>query len=348
MGETAETSLPRIETVSVAIVAYNEESCIGQVLEDVRAQDFPLDCVELLLIDSGSTDGTKDVMRRFEQENARADRPFSRVVVLDNPGKILPAGCNVMLGNFHGDALVRIDAHARIPSDFLSRCVEVLDEGESVCGGPRPTLAHPSTPWSETLLLAEESAFGSSIADYRKGSGNRYVSSAFHAMFRREVIEAVGLYDERLARTEDNDYFHRVREAGYRVRFDERIRSSQIARNTLKRMMRQKYANGFWIGRTLHISPRCISVFHLVPFVFVLALLASLIAGFTWSWLPMLAFISLYLVVDLIVSVVAIASSHKRHFAMVALPALFFAVHFSYGTGTLLGVLRKGAVKSAC
>lgn len=83
--------------------------------------------------------------------------------------------------------------------------------------GLRPTIASPETDWSNTLLMAEESAFGSSIADYRGSSKKEYVSSAFHAMFRREVIERVGLYDERLARTEDNDYFYRVREAGYKI-----------------------------------------------------------------------------------------------------------------------------------
>lgn len=338
MNETKRVPLPRIETVTVAIVARNEAATIGAVFEDIKAQEFPHDRMEVLLIDSASTDETKLLMKEFERDDVVSVTPFRRVAVLDNPRKILPAGCNVMLEHYTGDALVRIDAHARIPADFVVRCVEVLEEGECVCGGPRPTVAHPSTSWSETLLVAEESAFGSSIADYRKGVGNRYVSSAFHAMFRREVIETVGVYDERLVRTEDNDYFYRVRQAGYHIRFDDRVRSEQIARNTFSRMIKQKYGNGFWIGKTLKIAPKCVSTFHLVPFAFVVALIACLAVGFAWSWVPLLALCGLYLAVDLSISVLAIIACRKRYAQMLALPLIFPAIHLSYGWGTLRGI----------
>ncbi len=98
--------------------------------------------------------------------------------------------------------------------------------------------------------LEQHAPYGRGIGIWQFNCGlswflkKEYVSSAFHAMFRREVIERVGLYDERLARTEDNDYFYRVREAGYKIRFDVRIQSKQIARSSLKRMLKQKYGNG--------------------------------------------------------------------------------------------------------
>ena len=342
-----------IGLVSVAVVAYNEASCIGTLFEDIEAQDFPHDRMEIVLVDSASTDDTKAVMRAFaarheevegarqgEGGNAASSQPFARVVLCDNPARILPAGWNVAIGEFHGDVLMRIDAHARIPADFVANNVRVLEEGEFVCGGPRPTAAHPSTPWSETLLLAEDSAFGSSIADYRKGGGKRYVSSAFHAAFRREVLERVGPYDERLVRTEDNDYFYRVREAGYRIRFDESIRSTQYARSTLRRMVHQKYANGYWIGRTLHVSPRCVSYFHLVPAVFVLALLLGALVGAICSWIPLVVLVALYLAADLAVSAIAVIGSRKRSAHMALLPAIFPLIHVPYGVGTLLGVCK--------
>ena len=187
--------------------------------------------------------------------------------------EILPCGCNVVLFKIpSGDALVRIDALTDSQS-FISSNIEVLDEGEFVCGGPRPTIASPETDWSNTLLMAEESAFGSSIADYRGSSKKEYVSSAFHAMFRAKCPNRVGLYNERLARTEDNDYFYRVREAGYKIRFDVRIQSKQIARSSLKRMLKQKYSNGYWIGRTMYVQPKCFRAYHFAPFAFVLGII---------------------------------------------------------------------------
>lgn len=325
-----------IELVSVAIVAYNEASCIKDVLGDLLLQDYPHEKIEILLIDSASSDGTRACMDAFASDALASG--FERVVVLDNEKRILPAGCNVALRAFSGDVLVRLDAHSRIPSDFVRQNVAVLDEGEFVCGGPRPVVASPDTPWSRTLLLAEESAFGSSIADYRSTSEKEYVSAVFHAAFRREVLECVGLYDERLVRTEDNDYFYRVRQNGYKIRFDRRVHSQQIARSTARGMLRQKYGNGYWIGRTLHIQPRCFRPYHFAPFVFVLGILLLLAVGALTTWLPFAMCGGLYLTVCVVLSVFAVGKAPKRTIQMLALPLVFVSIHVSYGIGTLFGL----------
>lgn len=60
-----------VRTVSVAIVAHNEAQHFSNILEDVVAQDFPHNRIELLLIDSMSKDDTKQVMLEF----AESDKP---------------------------------------------------------------------------------------------------------------------------------------------------------------------------------------------------------------------------------------------------------------------------------
>lgn len=79
---------------------------------------------------------------------------FFRVVVLENPEKTLPFGCNVALKNYSGDAIVRIDAHATIPNDFISKNVKILQSGEKVSGGKRPNIIDEQTPWKNMLLAA--------------------------------------------------------------------------------------------------------------------------------------------------------------------------------------------------
>lgn len=326
-----------IQTVGIGIVALNEESALPGLLADVLAQDFPLGRIELLLADSGSTDGTRAVMERFAAEHGAR---FARVAVLDNPGRIAAAGINVCLDACRADAFVRIDAHATIPADFISACVAVLEEGEYVAAGPRPTMAFPETPWTNTLLVAEESAFGSSVADYRFRAESTYVDSAFHAMMRRCVIDAVGRYDERLPRTEDNDYFYRIRLAGFRIRFDGRIFSRQHARASLRRMAKQKYGNGYWVGRTLFIQPKCLKAYHFAPFVFVLGILALIGTGCAASWVPFLACGAAYLLICIALAVRAAAQSTKRCAAFAALPLVFFTIHATYGVGTCAGIVR--------
>lgn len=320
--------------VSTAVIAYNEEKTLPGLLADLCRQDYPHASMEVLLIDSGSTDGTKAVMEHFAAEH----HDFQRVVVLDNPGKTLPYGCNVALEQYAGDAIVRIDAHASIPADFIRKNVAVLESGECVSGGQRPNIIDEKTPWKQTLLLAEQSMFGSSIASYRHSQKRMYVKSIFHGMYRREVYDRVGLYDVRLARTEDNDMSYRIRQAGYQICYDPEIISYQHTRNTLKRMLKQKYANGFWIGRTVGVQPKCISVFHLVPFLFVLGILLT--TGCAVCGLPILALLmwGAYLALMLGISAMEIVRNPFVP-SNLLLPVLFFLLHISYGIGTLAGLV---------
>jgi glycosyltransferase involved in cell wall biosynthesis len=339
----ASASAP-IRLVSLVVIAYNEEQTIAGLLRDIAAQDYPHDRMELLFVDSASTDGT----RRLLEEFARREGSFANIRVLDNPARFLPQGCNVALRVYAGDVFVRVDAHARIPADFIRRNVEVLESGESACGGVRPTVLQQSTPWGEALLLAENSAFGSSPAAYRRGQERSVTNSVFHGTYRREVFDTVGPYDERLLRTEDNDMSYRIRKAGFRIVLDPAIRSEQFVRSSLCRMVRQKEANGYWIGRMAYIQPGAISLFHLVPLAFVLALLAFLLAGLLLSWLPLIAVAALYLAADLGMAIRATAQAPERTVALLALPLVFPLIHISYGIGTIRGLIaglfrEKGA-----
>jgi cellulose synthase/poly-beta-1,6-N-acetylglucosamine synthase-like glycosyltransferase len=273
-------------------------------------------------------------MERFAAE----DHGFAGVKVLKNPRKILPCGCNVALEHYTGDAIVRIDAHASVPADFIRKNVEVLESGEFVSGGQRPNIIDEKSPWKETLLTAEQSMFGSSIAPYRHSTAKAYVSSIFHGMYRREVYDKVGPYNELLTRTEDNDMSYRIRQAGYRMCYVPRIISYQHTRNSLKKMLRQKYLNGYWIGKTIGINPHCFSLFHFVPLAFVLAILVTTVLAL--CGMPLLAELMWGAYLLLILGVSVVECVKKPSWTNLLLPVLFFLLHVSYGAGTLVGLIE--------
>lgn len=339
MGFGAE--LPEIRLVTVAVVAYNEAAVLDGILSDLSKQTFPHDAIEVLLVDSASEDDTKARMLSFAEGNDRPGMGFESVRVLDNPGRIQAAGWNVAISEYRGDALIRIDAHATVAPDFVERNVVVLNSGECVCGGFRPTVLAPGcdTPWCETLHLAEESAFGSSVASYRRETEARYVNSLFHGAYRRCVFDKVGGFDEALLRTEDNDFHYRIREAGFQIRLDPSIRSAQYVRSSLAKMLKQKYGNGYWIGRTLFVQPKCLEVYHFAPLVFVLGIVLLAVMGLLVSWVPFAACAALYAAVCVLLSAKAIAQAPNKHVQMLALPLVFFGIHASYGVGTVSGLI---------
>lgn len=352
--------------ITMCVIAYNEENNINSVLDCIKAQDYPHKSMEVVLVDGDSTDNTKRLMETFAKNN---ETEFDRVVVLDNPKKTLPSGWNVALREYKGDAIIKVDAHAVIPKDFVSKNVAVLETGEYICGGQRPNIIDNPTPFKETLLLAESSMFGSSIASYRNNPGKSYVKSLFHAAYRREVFEKVGFFNEDLVRTEDNEIHYRMRKAGFKLCFDPDIISYQYTRSSLKSMLKQKYANGFWIGKTSKVCPQCLSIYHFVPFAFVSAIIGSAVSltGFKAAekvtdnykrLLPKIASVlkktsgviaaltmimwCLYgLLASVMAGVSAFKAENKKNITNIMLPVLFLMLHISYGAGTIMGLMDK-------
>lgn len=318
--------------ISFIVVAYNAAGSLGALLEDLLAQTIPHEQIEALLVDSASTDATRAIMLDFAKAT-----PFE-VKVLDNPKRWLASGINVALAAATGDAIIRLDAHARIPKDFLENNLRALARGEDIVGGCVLGGA-PGGAWESVLRTVDTSRFCGGAAPFRNGGEARYVDTLAYALYRHEVYDKVGLYDERLRRTEDNDMHYRMRKAGYRFYFSPDIVSYHAARATMRGQLRQKWGNGYWIGRTMRIQPRCFAPRHLIPALFVLALLFGLLL-LPFSVWPLLLLLSAYLACDLVFAVRgALSQESGRLLALLTLPFLFPAVHVVYGVGTLAGLL---------
>ena len=55
--------------VSFIIIAYNAEKFLDKSLESLKKQDYPHKDIEVILVDSISTDGTRKVFEEFKKEN---------------------------------------------------------------------------------------------------------------------------------------------------------------------------------------------------------------------------------------------------------------------------------------
>lgn len=332
MGET-------LKTVTFGVIAYNEHRYLPDLLSDLLKQTYPKKYIEIILVDGDSTDDTWQIMLDFQDKHRDE---YRAVKTLKNSKRVQPSGWNVVIKNSNEQVLLRIDAHARLPKEFIEKSMDCINSGEFVCGGPRENIIDDDTSWKRMLLTAEQSMFGSGFASYRQGTDNKkYVKSLFHAAYRKEVIDKIGLFNEELIRTEDNEYHYRICNAGYKICYDPEIHSYYQTRNSLKGMLRQKFSNGLWIGRTLFICPGCISIFHLVPLAFVIAILVTAIAGVLGLVWPAATLWAAYGVANLGMTVMAILSVKKKDFMLIGLPLTFLGLHVSYGVGTLTGIIQR-------
>ena len=322
--------------VSFFIIAYNAEKFLNKSLDSLLKQDYDHKKIEVILVDGKSTDATKKVMEEFKE---KYENEFDRIEVLDNPRKTLPNGWNVALKEARGEAILRVDAHTFFDENFITNNVNEMKNGENIVGGKCISVTQSNT-WKEKLLLiAEESIFGCGIADFRRKEEKEYVSTLAFAMYRKKVFDEVGPYNEKLARTEDNEMHYRMKQKGYKFLLSPNIKTYRYARSDLKGMIKQKYGNGKWIGITLRYCPKCFSIYHFVPLLFVLGIMFS--AVMACIGLPIFAYLLAGAYASFnIVNLVLITIKNKFSITYLLLPFIFLLLHFSYGIGTVFGIVK--------
>ena len=77
--------------ISIGVVALNEEKYLPLLLNDLKKQTYNHQQIQILLVDGGSKDCTKEIMEEFQKNN-----DFYAVLVLDNPKRIQSAGWNIV------------------------------------------------------------------------------------------------------------------------------------------------------------------------------------------------------------------------------------------------------------
>lgn len=327
--------------ISFVVIALNAAGTLDVLFDCLNKQTYPHNLTEVILVDGLSNDQTKEKMIAFRDSN----HDFKRVIVFDNPKKTLPCGWNIALDNVQGDAVLRVDAHTIFPDDFIELNVRDLNKGENICGGKVVSIPAEKTKWSIALNEAENSMFGGSFAAFRHAETAQYVSTAAFAIYRKEVFDLVGKYNEQLTRTEDNEMHYRMKQAGYKFYYDPEIISYRETRSSFAKLLKQKYLNGYWIGRTMGVEPRCFSLYHFVPCAFVLAIIGTTmlaVAGIEW---PSIALWCAYGLANLIMTIAAIVGSKDRNISFVCLPFMFLMLHVWYGVGTLVGIRKMVILK---
>ena len=320
--------------VSVVVGLLNEEKFLPRLIEDFKKQTYNHNEIELIFIDGMSKDDSWKILEDFKNSN----HDFYDVVLLKNLKVILSAGMNVGIKAARGECILKVDCHSHITDNFIENNIKIIEEGEDVCGGPRPNIIENADNFSKTLLLVEENMFGSGIADYRKKTTKKYVSSVFQGMYKKSIFDKIGLLDEKVGRVEDNELHYRIRKNGYKIRYSNDILSYQYTRPTLKRMLKQKYSNGYWIGKVSHVYPKAFSIFHFVPLAFVLAIIFSLcMIPITSIFIILLS--SVYFLFTILITIMTIINN-KFNITILLMPIILFLIHVYYGVGTLVGLIK--------
>lgn len=328
------TALP---VVSVVIPCRNEARFIAACLESLVANDYPRECLEVVVVDGMSEDGSREIVAGYV-------RRFPFIRLLDNPDRITSAALNRGIRSSSGSVVFWMGAHSQYAPNYIRESVWHLRNSDADnVGGIMITVARSPGWLAEAIVAALSSPFGVGNSVFRTHARTRrWVDTVFGGAFRREVFDQVGLFNEGLVRGQDLEFNLRLRRAGKRTLFVPEIVAYYSARTDLGGFWRHNWVNGQWaVLPFLYSSIVPVAVRHLVPLAFVSALTVSLLAGIVWrpAWWLLALVVGLYAVASVAAAVsAAIRRSDWR--LVVTLPIVFTILHVSYGLGGLQGIMQ--------
>lgn len=315
--------------VSVVIPCFNEERHIQACLEDVFAQDYPADRIEILVGDGMSTDRTREILAEISARNP------GRIRVIDNPPRLQAPGMNTMIAASTGDIIVRMDVHARYASDYVRQCVAVLEEtgADNVGGAQR---AVPETWFQRAVCAALSSPLGVGGASYRDASTEGFVDTVFLGAFRRNILDKVGGYDPNAVTNEDAELNQRILGAGGKIFLSRKIVVHYYPRGSFKGLAKQYFKYGQGRARTLLKHRRFPTPRPALPFLMVVSGVALLVVRPLRKFAP-LAF-GLYGAAT-VVEAVRVGRRHGMTLVP-AIAAIFPVLHVSHGVGFASGLAK--------
>jgi succinoglycan biosynthesis protein ExoA len=328
-------AVPDRPAVTVILPVLNEAACIGRALAAVLGQDYPKERLEILVVDGMSTDGTRAIVEELGHSH-----PEARLRLIDNPGRIVPTGMNVGLGQASGDIVVRVDGHCEIAADYVRRCVEhIAKDGVDGVGGSVDTVGETRT--AKAIAAAMSSRFGAGDSAFRTEQGKTGQADTIpFPAYTRSVILKAGGYDEELVRCQDDEYNYRLRGLGAKILLAGDVQSRYYSRASLRSLWKQYFQYGFWKVRVMQKHPKQMRPRQFVPPSFVLSLLIVLGLWFVVprGWIGILGVGGGYVLASLVASVATAAKKGRRH--VLLLPFVYAILHLSYGLGFLAGLLK--------
>jgi len=322
----------RWPTVTVIAPCRNEVGFIEEAIDSILRNDYPADKMELLIVDGMSHDGTRDVVSKIAQADAR-------VRLIDNPDKIVPTAMNAGIKAATGEFIIRIDCHAKFSTDYIRKCISVYERTNAAnVGGYWTTLPGAETKIAYSIAAATSCGFGVGNSRFRLTGDEREVDTVPFGTYKRDIFDKVGLYDTRLVRNQDIELNHRIRKGGGKIVISPEIKLAYYNRSTLRGLWQQSFNNGLWNPYTMWLVGGGLSLRHFVPMFFVLGLIVLTGAGLVWTGVSYL--LALYL---LVYAVAAAFFSVKTARQEKANPFLiwicFWLLHAAYGLGSIWAVV---------
>ena len=288
------------------------ESFEDKIAEQLKAQDYPGELLEIIVVRQGLNPAHKR---------------------------------NTGAGQAGGEYLLFLDDDTGIPAGLLKTLNRVINEYQAdVSGGPNLGFAGGNI-WQRMIdvAFASRAGFGKGAARFKKGTrvmkGDEDNLTACLLCVSRKIFSAVNGFDTALFPGEEVDLIRRLRARGCRMLFHPDIYVHHRRRKNLRLLAEQMfhYGRARFLLFSRNFSGAGIS--YLLPLLFILYLMCLPLLQFCWA-----GFITGLLLYT--ISVLALCT-FKFFTGQIALQEIIFlfltfgSIHCAYGFGQLAGLLKS-------
>lgn len=312
--------------ITVLCPTYNEIKNITGLMKyfiDVNPSDK-----ELIIIDGGSTDGTRECVLEGTKEH-------QNIRLLDNPDKYVPFALNLGIKESKGEIIVRIDAHSIYAEDYFTEIIKTFERtGADIVGGPTRILVE--NDFDEAINYVLKHKFGTGDNKLHNEDFRGYTEHVTFGAWKRSIFSDLGYFNEKLVRNQDDEFHYRAYVNGKKIFLEPEIKLWYKPRQNLIALFKQYFQYGLYKPLVLSLTKKASRIRHFIPALFA-AYLVSLpvfvYSGLYFSLIPLIIYI---------ISVIAFSFKSSLKFKMKILTALIFGtLHIAYGLGFILGMPKS-------
>ncbi|MBU1111358.1 MAG: glycosyltransferase, partial [Nanoarchaeota archaeon] len=211
--EKSNLTLTKEPVISILIPAYNEEKTIIRTLESVRDINYPKNKLDVIVIDDGSNDGTKEQIENFITKNKLNN---FKLRSHKNMGK--GASLNDALKVVKGEFFACLDADSFVDADTLKKQLSFYykeNDPKLAIITPAMKVYKPKNvlqkiQWIEYLIMIFVGRLTSQL-------DSLYVAPGPFSLYKTGIIKELGGFHEKHL-TEDQEIAYRVQEQHYRIK----------------------------------------------------------------------------------------------------------------------------------
>ena len=220
-------------TLSVVIPVYNDPEGIEMTLDSLTEQTYPTNDYEILVVDNGSTDKTRDVIREFVNTYEHVQ------LLIEDDIQGSYAARNEGIGHARGLIISLVDADITVEETWAEAVVNSFENhGWDYMGCRIETYIEGE----ETLGAIYDHLLGGFPVEYYIEKRNFTVTACLSV--RRELFNEVGPFDARFTSHGDEEFGKRVAAAGFDQHFESEITVYHPTRSGLYPWLKKQFRIG--------------------------------------------------------------------------------------------------------